>query len=191
MISYKGLNWAECPVAVAANVGCKSGIKVVGKSFADIAQSCGYDPTEYKEYDSPIFEIYLVAAPAGCMVTPPPFYTAQMPTFDTLDGHRVLREILLYRQYRGEKYFSPSMELGHKFSEAEGLVYGIDPNKRYFVVHALIEYGETTSLTASYGDKLEDVQFFFEDITLRDKFITMISTYASKMMNDVKVEYRS
>lgn len=191
--AFMGYKWdvCDCVEPVETISVCNCGIKVESIVPGCELGGCGYDPTEFNEYDVPVFQIYKIDPNReGCELEDPKWFVAQMPSISLLDGHRILQEILLYREYRKENYVSPSIAWSQKFLEAEGAHYGIDPCKKYYVLHLEGDYGETTSLSASFGDKLIDLQLFFESRTVLDAAITLLSTYTTKPVIDVPIKYQ-
>ncbi len=76
---------------------------------------------------------------------------------------------------------------GAYYQKAEGLVHGIDPSRSYYAVHVTVDYGEITSSSASFGDKLEDITLYFEDLNTRDSFITLFNN--SKLVTDNNIRF--
>lgn len=190
---FKGVKWGVCPCATPDPVAtdCKCGIKVESHPIGCDLKGCGYDPTEFIEYDIPVFEIHRIGVYPGCdNEINENWFVAQTPSVSTLDGHRVLQELLLYRQYRFEPFTSPSQEYAQKFLEVEGIRYGIDPCKKYYVLHLSGNYGEVTSLSSSFGDKIEDLQLFFEDRATLESTIKLLSTYTMKPNIQVAVKFQ-
>lgn len=174
-----------------SNKDCKAGIKWTSYIPAEIADFCGRDPYDFVETNVAEFEMYPVTltdfAETNCASEGPSFWVAQRGTFKTLSGQQVLKEILLYRKYRGEWHVNPSEALGGYYTKAEGIVYGIDPSKQYYAVHVTGDYSEVTSTSASYGDKLEDVALYFDDLKVRDEFIELLGK--SKHLTDTPIRF--
>jgi hypothetical protein len=122
-----------------------------------------------------------------CASSPIPFWVAQRGTARTLYGYQVIKDILLYRKYRGEWHISPDVENGMAYLQAEGNVLGVDAAKKYYAVHLTGNYSEITSLSSSFGDKLEDLVVYFESLELRDEFIELVKM--SKLHKDEEIRF--
>lgn len=188
---FKGYLWGECPCAkpAEASTGCKCGIKVVGKTDNCIADSCTYDVTDYLEFDMPTFEIYRLDDPSSCGTKDPSWFIAQMPVETTMTGHQVMQDILTYRTYRGEIRFSPNQEMGTQFNKAEGLVYGIEPCKKYWKIDLLVGENLATSMSTSFGDRLQSIRLYVDNVSLRDDIINLLSTYTTKFNIGKNIQY--
>ena len=108
---------------------------------------------------------------------------AQYPTFEQLSGQEVLRDIIKYRYYLRELYFSPSAANAAKWTRAEGLEYGVDVDKHYYAVHILHNVKKVTNNTASEPQLREEIVFYFEesDVNLMNQFLQKLNSYTSSV----------
>ena len=167
-----------CDDTAEPGVDCKAGVKLTSYVPDEVADFCGKDPYDFVETNVAQFEMYEVQTTefpdATCNKMPVPFWVAQKGTYKTLAGHQVLKEILAYRKYRSEWFTNPSMANASYYNKAEGIVYGVDPSKRYYVVNLIGNYSEVTSLSSSFGDKMETLALYFENLETRDEFIELM-----------------
>lgn len=193
--SYKGLIWDTCPcIEVTPDAtNCKCGIKVEGFLPECQPDGCYVDLNKYKNYELPKFDIRPIDPVLGkCnenSVTE--FITTQDPTYETLDGVRVLKEVLAFRRgYLNENHISAGFSTPTQLIDALGLetASGIDQCANYHVVHALVNYS-TKGHVSDATEQLQDIQLFFEDITVRDSWIQLLSTFTLKPQIGVPVKY--
>ena len=148
---------------------------------------------KYKNYELPKFEISPIDPEFGnCLDTVnAEFIVAQNPEYETLDGKRVLSEILKYRVGTlGESHYSGGDVTPTALIDLLGLEShtNIDQCKNYHVVHALVDYSFKTHRSDA-TNQLQDIQLFFEDITVRDKWIQLLSTFSLKSRISVPIKY--
>lgn len=192
---YKSYLWDECPCTektLPVNP-CKCGIKVEGFTFDCKEDGCYTDLNKYKNYELPKFEITPIDPIFDkCSDNPvTDFFVAQNPEYETLDGKRVLREIIDYRVgFLNEPHYSAGDITPTALIDLMGLETGtsIDQCGNYHVVHTLVKYDNVTHRTDA-TDQLQDIQLFFEDIVTRDKWIHLMSTFSLKPQVNVPVRY--
>lgn len=191
--TFKGgvLTEAVCSTEETTNEGCKVGIKWTSFIPSEVAEFCGRNPYEFQESNVAAFEMYQTIGmefpETDCAASAIPFWVAQRGTARTLYGYQVIKDILLYRKYRGEWHINPESEHGMAYLQAEGNVLGVDAAKKYYAVHLTGNYSEITSLSSSFGDKLEDLVVYFESLELRDEFIELVKM--SKLHKDEEIRF--
>jgi hypothetical protein len=175
---YKLQMWEECPcVAPVVLTDCKCGIKVVSKLVSCTPKSCGSSPDAYQEYDTAEFTISLLEDLKTCGKSLDLFYEAQKGLPLTLDGKRVLQDIILSRKYRDEMYADPTSQFGNRINEAMGYVHGVNMCESHFLVEVTTA-GQTRSLLgAGFGEgSIHTTAFYFEDEKLMNDFTDIIRT---------------
>lgn len=196
ILDYKSYQWAECPCleVQSDDNNCKCGIKVEGYIPNCQPDGCYVNLNKYKNYELPKFEIRPIDPEfgkcSGNHITE--FTVAQDPTFETLDGKRVLAEILKFRKgFLRESHISAGSSTDTDLIDVLGLetASGIDQCNNYHVVHALVDYSMRSHVTDA-TNQLQDIQLFFKDIEVRDQWINLLSTFTLKPNINVPVEYR-
>lgn len=162
--TYQGQRWDVCPCegwTVDGDTGCpippvpterccKYGIKVTGK--IDLYRPTGqeFDLNDNYRIQPLHFNISQVATfkteqtDYACQWEDPGFWVAQEPSLDQLSGQTVLRDVILYRMYREEPYFTQD-RMQQLMNKAEGIKYGVNLNDYYYAVtiqHRLKDQGQ-------------------------------------------------
>ncbi len=203
--SYKGFIWETCKCEgwtvdtntgcfvppVVDNPDCKCGIKFTTAFIDTRTGGCAFDPNDARFYE-PV-NIQASIRPIGetnmCDPLNVPFKIMQYPTFEELSGQEVIRDIILYRRYRLEKYYSPSEANAAKWSRAEGLEYGVDVDKHYYAVHLFHTVEQSTNMTRSNYAPREEIVFYVaeDNVAVLDQLIKMINTYIPSHLNGTKI----
>lgn len=199
LASYKGFQWTVnvdagwtlngngCPVPPTATpiVG-QTGIKITGAFVDQRTGGCAFDIHDKREYDAVRIEVTLRQVSTNfenCTWLNDQVTVTQYPTFEQLSGQEVLRDIIQYRYYLRELYFSPSAKNAAKWTRAEGLEYGVDVDKHYYAVHLLHNVKKDTNNTASEPQLREEIVFYFEesDVNLMNDFLKKLNSYVSSV----------
>ena len=199
LASYKGYPWTVnldegwtengngCPVPPTVTLPtCQFGIKITGAFVDQRTGSCAFDIFDKREYDAVRVEVTLRQVTTNfenCTWLNDQVTVAQYPTFEQLSGQEVLRDIIKYRYYLRELYFSPSAANAAKWTRAEGLEYGVDVDKHYYAVHILHNVKKVTNNTASEPQLREEIVFYFEesDVNLMNQFLQKLNSYTSSV----------
>lgn len=181
------VNGSGCPVPPAADDSdCMCGIKLTGTFVDRRTGGCAFDPHDKREYDAVRVEATIRRVSTDfCntellndLVT-----VAQYPTFEQLSGQEVLRDVIKYRYYQRELYFSPSIANAAKWTRAEGLEYGVDVDKHYYALHLMHNVKKVTNNTASEPQHREEIVLYFEesDLPLLNSTLNLLNSYTTSV----------
>lgn len=148
--SWKGFKWevepcegwtvngAGCPVPPAADDKCcKCGIKFTTLSFPETLPDGIYDITHYQEKD-PVNLSVTIYKPDGelyvCGSKSPTFRKVKSAEYQILKGFDVIKEIIVTRNDRQERFMNLTGKDSLLFLERQGTEYGVKLNDFYYVI---------------------------------------------------------
>lgn len=189
--AFMGEIWTEVPSDTAYTPEtCSCGFKFTGAFIDTSSRGCAWDPCDFINYDPVRFEVGLVEftregikVPIPCDGSVAPITNGPEPRVTFLSGQEVLREIITYRYYKSEHFFSNSVEDGFNYQAAEGLKYGIDVDKFYYAVYTNWNVDENwRDNTMDLGARRELALYFEEsDIMVMQQVLNQLNTYATSV----------
>lgn len=188
---WNGQNWDVCPCTVAPeDTDCVCGIKVVGKTFGCEPDGCISIPNSYVEFDLPKFQIIRIDEETQmCKFDDPLWVVAQVPEQKTLDGHRILQEVIETRIDRQEMYPGfENLDLQLIFKN-EGIVYGVEKCQQYALVSYTIDHLKKSFGSTNHSAELTALKLYSASPTVRDEVINLLSTFVSNPYKGVDCEY--
>jgi len=182
------VNGAGCPVPpVPTDVCCQCGLKFTTKSFDEIYGDCTWDINEYLEKD-PITLSVQPLLPDGefgaCTVLDVSFTKVQSAKLRSLQGRDVIKEILLTRFDRQEKFLNQTDKEGLLFLQREGINYGVDLNAYYYEI-SIVHNVERVENHTYFGEREEVNLFIHEKDVL---FYELLKGQLSATFPNAKVE---
>lgn len=178
---WEGQSWNECPCTVAPeDTDCVCGIKVEGKIFGCTPDTCINIPNSFKEYDLPIFQILRIDESNDmCVLDDPMWVAAQLPEQKTLDGHRILKEVLETRIDRME--FTPAFETldWQLIFQNEGIVFGVEKCEQYALVSYTVDHLKNSVGSTNHSAELTTLKLYSASPTVRDEVVNLLSTFIS------------
>ena len=148
--TWKGFRWEVCPCeGWTVNVSgcpvppvpddkcCQCGLKFTTIQFPENMNECIYDITHYQEKD-PVELSVTIYRPDGellvCGTKSPTFRKTQAAKFQTLKGFDVMKQIIITRNDRQERFMNLTGKDSLLFLERQGTEYGVKLNDYYYEI---------------------------------------------------------
>jgi len=148
--SYKGFRWEVCPCEgwtvngngcpvppVPTDKCCQCGLKFTTKEWEEIYPTATFDINQYQPKDPidlVVTAYYEDGTPMHCGIDTPTFRKVKGAKYQALKGRDVIKQILITRNDRKEKFLNMTSQEALLFIEREGIQHGVKLDDYYYMV---------------------------------------------------------